>query len=127
MLAFVVRRLLLGLLIVWGVYTLAFFVVDAIPGDPFTGIQSPKMKPEDFARLRAHWGYDKPVVTRYFTLLQNLAHLDLGTSIVQKRPVLHLLGDALPNTLLLGGVSLLFEFVLWVGLGVLSAVRRGTS
>ena len=126
MAAYVVRRLLWGVLIVWGVYTLAFFVVDAAPGDPFTGIQSPKMKSEDFARLRAHWGYDKPVVTRYFIQLANLAHFDLGTSIVEKRPVLDLLRDAIPNTLLLGGTSLLLEFVLGVALGVLSAVRRGT-
>ena len=82
---YIARRLLWGLVIVFGVYTLAFFVTNAAPGDPFTGIQSPKMKSEDFARLRAHWGYDKPVITRYFIQLANLAHFDLGTSIVEKQ------------------------------------------
>jgi peptide/nickel transport system permease protein len=123
---YIARRLLLGLVIVFGVYTLAFFVTNAAPGDPFTGIQSPKMKPEDFERIRAHWGYDKPVVTRYFVQLGNLLQGDLGTSIAQKRPVSQLLADALPNTLLLSGTALVLEFILGVGLGILSAVKKGT-
>jgi peptide/nickel transport system permease protein len=124
---YIARRLLLGLVIVFGVYTLAFFVTNAAPGDPFTGLSSPKMKPEDFQRIRAHWGYDKPVVTRYFVQLGNLLQGDLGTSIAQKRPVSHLLGDALPNTLLLSGTALVLEFILGVGLGILSAVKKGTK
>ncbi len=126
MLTYLVRRLLWGVVIVLGVYTLAFFVTNAAPGDPFSGLASPKMKPEDFERLRAKWGYDKPVVQRYFIQLDNLVHGDLGTSITQKRPVSHLLADALPNTLVLSGTSLVLEFALGVLLGILSAVRRGT-
>jgi peptide/nickel transport system permease protein len=125
-LAYVVRRLLWGVLIVFGVYTLAFFVTNAAPGDPFTGIESPKMKPEDFERIRKSWGYDRPVVERYFIQLNNLRQGDLGTSIAQKRPVSHLLLDALPNTLLLGGAALVLEFVLGVAIGILSAVRHRT-
>jgi peptide/nickel transport system permease protein len=82
------------------------------------------MKPEDFELLRQKWGYDKPVVHRYFVQLGNLLQGDLGTSIVQKRPVSHLLGDALPNTLLLGGVALFLEFTIGVWLGIVSAVRH---
>lgn len=126
MLTYVIRRLLWGIVIVLGVYTLAFFVTNAAPGDPFTGLQSPKMKPEDFQRIRAKWGYDRPVVERYFIQLGNLVQGDLGTSITQKRPVSHLLADALPNTLILSGTSLLLEFAFGVLLGILSAVRRGT-
>src|SRR5262249_3386428 len=51
----------------------------------------------------------------------------LGTSIAQKRPVSHLLGDALPNTILLSGTALLLEFVIGVSLGILSAVKKGTK
>jgi peptide/nickel transport system permease protein len=122
---YIARRLLLGLFIVWGVYTLAFFVVSAT-GDPFAGIESPKMKEADFARLRASWGYDRPPLERYFIQLKKLASLDLGTSIVQKRPVLHLLGEALPKTLVLTVTALVLEFVIGVFLGILSAVRKGT-
>jgi len=148
-LAYVARRLLWGLLIVWGVYTLAFLAVDAAPGDPFSGIEQPKMKPEDFARLRVKWGYQRevvervetapgvfaertryeavPVWERYVKQLGNVVlRGDLGTSIVQKRPVTHMLGEAIPNTLILSGAALLLEFVIGVGLGILSAVRQNT-
>jgi peptide/nickel transport system permease protein len=59
------RRLPAGLLIVWGVYTLTFFAVNLAPGDPFTAKENPKVQEEDLARLRAEWGYDRPVFERY--------------------------------------------------------------
>ncbi len=65
MTAYIIRRLLLGLFIIWGVYTLTFFAVNLAPGDAFSGAENPKMKEEDFARLRAKWGYDKPIFQRY--------------------------------------------------------------
>ena len=149
MLAYVVRRVLWGVLIVWGVYTLTFFAVDAAPGDPFTGIESPKMKPEDFARLRVKWGYARavertvevapgrvettvayetvPVWERYLLQLKNLVvERDLGMSIVQKRPVLDMLLEAIPNTLVLSGTALLLQFVLGVSLGIFAAVRQNS-
>ena len=125
MAVYVVRRLLLGLLIVWGVYTLAFFIV-AAGGSPFAGLENPKMTAADYHRLEVAWGYDKPVVERYFIQLGNLLSGDLGTSVVLKRPVLHLLGEALPKTLVLTLTALILEFVLGVALGILSAVRKGT-
>jgi len=150
MLVYVVRRLLWGLLIVWGVYTLSFFVVDAA-GDPFATMESPKMTPEDFLRLRAKWGYirlvEKDVETspgvvekkivghepvraaeRYVRQLKGLVlDFDLGDSIVRKKPVLELLGEALPNTLLLSGCALLAEFLLGISFGILSAVKRNSA
>jgi peptide/nickel transport system permease protein len=126
-LTYVVRRLLWGLVIVWGVYTLAFLVVEAAPGDPFTGLESPKMKPEDFQRIRHAWGYDRPMGERYWIQLKRLGHGDLGTSVVQKRPVLDLLAEAIPKTLVLTGLALVLEFGLGVALGILSAVRKGTK
>ncbi len=72
MFAFVVRRLLIGLLIIWGVYTLTFFAVNLAPGDPFANLENPKMTKEDLERLRAKWGYDKPVLVRYFIHLGKL-------------------------------------------------------
>src|SRR5688572_21232047 len=131
--AYVLRRLLWGVLIVWGVYTLSFFAVDAAPGDPFDGIEAPKMKPEDFDRLRVKWGYlrevretvetapgvreertrleEVPAWRRYLLQLGNVLQGDLGTSIYQKRPVTHMLKQAIPNTLILSGTALVLEFV----------------
>jgi peptide/nickel transport system permease protein len=65
-LAYVVRRLLFGVVIVWGVYTITFLAVNLAPGDPFTGKESAKITEADLNRLRARWGYDRPVLARYF-------------------------------------------------------------
>lgn len=73
---YVVRRLLLGLLIVWGVYTITFFAVDMAPGDPFTGKESAKITEADLNRLRAKWGYDRPVIERYFLHLRRMFWAD---------------------------------------------------
>lgn len=62
----------MGLLIVWGVYTLTFFAVNLAPGDPFQNLENPKMTREDIERLRARWGYDRPVIQRYFIHLGKL-------------------------------------------------------
>jgi peptide/nickel transport system permease protein len=147
-LAYVVRRILWGILIVWGVYTLTFLAVDAAPGDPISGIEQPKMTPQDFALLRVKWGYARevtervetapgvvevrtryepvPVWERYAKQLGNLLRGDLGDSIVQKRPVTHILAEAIPNTLILSGAALVLEFVIGVALGILAAVRQNT-
>lgn len=70
MYAYIVRRLTLGLFILWGVYTLTFFAVNLAPGDPFQRLENPKMQKEDIERLRAKWGYDQPVGKRYFIQLR---------------------------------------------------------
>ncbi|MBI4563987.1 MAG: ABC transporter permease [Planctomycetes bacterium] len=74
--AYIVRRLAMGLLIVWGVYTLTFFAANLAPGDPFQNLENPKMQKEDIERLRAKWGYDKPVAVRYFIHLRKLLWAD---------------------------------------------------
>lgn len=66
MYAYIIRRLLIGLLIIWGVYTITFFAVNLAPGDPFTAKESAKVSSAALDRLREKWGYDKPVIERYF-------------------------------------------------------------
>jgi len=68
--AYILRRLLFGVLIVWGVYTLTFFAVNLAPGDPFANLENPKMQKEDLDRLRHKWGYDRPVLERYLLQLR---------------------------------------------------------
>ena len=72
MIAYIVRRLLSGLFIVWGVYTITFLAVNLAPGDPFTARENPKVQEEDLAHLRRAWGYDRPVLERYFLHLKKM-------------------------------------------------------
>ena len=63
--SYIVRRLFIGLLIVWGVYTLTFIAVN-LAGDPFTGGENAKIQESDLIRLRERWGYNLHPVQRYF-------------------------------------------------------------
>jgi len=74
--AFIVRRLLLGLLVIAGVYTLTFFAVNLAPGDPFSALENPKMQKEDIERLRRAWGYDQPIGTRFFVQIRKMFWAD---------------------------------------------------
>lgn len=79
MYAYIIRRLLLGLLIIWGVYTITFFAVNLAPGDPFTAKESAKVTEADLDRLRKKWGYDRSVIERYFLHTRKMFWADAET------------------------------------------------
>ncbi len=76
MYAYIIRRLLIGFLIIWGVYTITFFAVNLAPGDPFTAKESAKVSSAALDRLREKWGYDRPVIERYFVNTKRMFYGD---------------------------------------------------
>ena len=72
MYAYIIRRLLFGVVIVWGVYTITFLAVNFAPGDPFTGRESAKITEADLDRLREKWGYNLPRHERYFLHIRKM-------------------------------------------------------
>ncbi len=126
MLTTIVRRLLLAVPTAWGVCTILFFALHLAPGSPADHFISPDMPPDIRDLMEHNLGLDRPVLVQYGRWLGAMARLDFGRSFFQQRPVLEILLEVVPNTLVLTGVSLLAIFGLGVPLGVLSAVRRGT-
>jgi len=126
MLSFVVRRAAWGLLVVASVVVLAFVAVEAIPGDPFSALQSPKMTKEALDRYKASRGYGPQYSAwdRFRIYAGGLARGDLGKSVTQNRAITDMLGDAIPNTLILTGAAMLIDLLLGILLGVLSALRH---
>ena len=117
-------RLGQSVIVVFIVTTIAFFVVRALPGDPFA-FDSPRITPALRAQLRAQFGFDKPLLVQYGLYLWNAAHGQLGYSTLRNDSVSHVLARALPNTLLLAGSALLISLALGVVIGTAQAVRRG--
>jgi len=73
LIAYVTRRLLFGLFIIWGVYTLTFFLVNLAPGDPFLiDPGDPRFDRAAMERERERWGYDRPIHERYLVQLRGL-------------------------------------------------------
>ncbi len=127
MAAFVLRRLTGSILLLWGVVTLTFVLLQVAPGDPIDALVDPSFRPEDVQAIRTRYGLDEPVTMQYLSWLSGLVHGDLGISLRQKRPVAKIIAEAVPNTLRLSVVSFLLWLLAGTTLGVWSAARRGSA
>lgn len=119
----VLRRLAMLVPTVWLVATLTFALVVIAPGDYADTLDNPRLTAEARAEIRARYGLDQPLAEQYLRWLGAIATGDLGTSFFFKRPVLEVLADALPPTLLLTGVALLLDLLLGFAIA-LAAARR---
>ena len=121
------RRLLLLVPTVLGVLTLVFFLVHLIPGDPVELMLGETASRADLAQLRADLGLDRPLGEQYARFLGGLARGDLGRSFFYRKPVLAVIGGALPATALLAATAMAVAILVAVPLGVLAAVRRDSA
>ena len=123
MTAWLLRRLAAGIAIIFAVVTLTFAAVHLAPGEPFLPADGRPMKPEAVERLRRVYGLDRPLPEQYVRYLGALAHGELGESFSRRQPVATMIGNALPNTLLLAGAALLLDFTLGIAIGIFQAAR----
>jgi peptide/nickel transport system permease protein len=121
-------RLLQGIVAILLIATVNFMLVRAAPGDPVSVMagESGASDPQYVAQLRAQFGLDKPITTQLAIYLGNVVKLDLGFSHRQQQPVLKLIMDRLPATLLLTGTAFVLSLLFGVTLGALSARKAGT-
>jgi ABC-type dipeptide/oligopeptide/nickel transport system permease component len=123
---YIVRRLLLLPVILFGVSVLVFLVLHLVPGNPAQVIAGPDAPPETVAALEHELGLDRPLPEQYALYIGRVVQGDLGRSLRSRRPVLSDVMDALPNTLQLAAVAALITPLLAIPLGVFAAARRGT-
>jgi peptide/nickel transport system permease protein len=110
-------RLLHAVVVLFLVTTIAFFLLHFAPGDPFS-FDNPNIPVDVQNRLRAEFGYDRPLLEQYGRYLGNVATGNLGFSHLLRVPVTQALGTVLPRTLLLMGLALVISFALGILLGV---------
>jgi len=125
---YIIRRLLLGIVVLIVASILVFLMVHVLPGDPLwvvLGENYINYSQEELDELRHVYGLDKPLIGQYFDWLGSLLKGDLGESIVYQVPVIDLLKRRLPVTLNLAVLALLISTVCGLGLGVIAAIRRG--
>ena len=124
--AFLVRRLLLTLPILFIVSVVCFSLINLIPGDPATVILGPEASEQAKEQMRERLGLDKPIVVQYVDWLGGVLHGDLGESLVDNTPVSQLILQRLPVTLELALGTFLVSLTIAVVAGILSASNRGT-
>lgn len=110
-------RLLHAVVVLFLVTTIAFFLLHFAPGDPFS-FENPQIPVDVRDRMRAEFGYDRPVLEQYVRYLRNVATGNLGFSHLMRVPVTRALAIVLPRTLLLMGLALVISFALGMRLGV---------
>ena len=127
---YIIRRLLLMIPTLLGITIMVFAISRLAPGDPFTLAlgQNQELDAERSADIRAEmrrrYGFDKPLYVQYALWLKQTAQLDFGNSIKHRRPVLHLLKERIPITLMLNLIAFTIIYTLSLPLGTLAAVKH---
>ena len=119
------RRLAGSFLLFLIVLTLTFVFLCLVPGDPEVLLVSPTASAADVARVRAELGLEDPMPVQYARWMGAMLRGDLGESFATRMPVATVIGEALPVSLWLGGVSLTLTFLVGTALGTIQAARRG--
>lgn len=126
MLSYVLKRVLYGIVTLFTVMTITFFLMYLIPGGPFL---SEKAKSEEtMAALEEKYGLDKPVPVQYLNYLKNVVQGDLGLSTKQRgRTVNQIIGEAFPVSARIGVIAALAAVLIGIPLGAVAALNRGKT
>lgn len=124
MTAYIVRRVLISLPILFLVITLVFFAFQLIPGDPARMYAGEQATLEVLERVRQDLGLDRPVLVQYISYLKRLARGDLGQSFITRRPVAVEITSRFGNTVKLSIAAISVATILGIVMGVLSAVNQ---
>ncbi len=124
MLHYILRRLLIALPSLLGISVVLFTVLALAPGDPFEDLaNNPSVPPEVRMALRAQFGLDDPVWQRYLSWLGSMARGNWGFSFVSRINVDQLIGQRIPVTLAVIGLSQLLALSVALPVGILAAAR----
>jgi microcin C transport system permease protein len=139
MLSYVGKRLLLMIPTLFGVLTLTFVIAQFVPGGPVEQAISQmrhrsasgssmghELKPEQIEAIKRQFGFDKPPLERYFIMLRDYSHFDLGRSFTYSDDVSKVIVSKLPVSISLGLWSTLLGYLISIPLGVAKAVREGS-
>ena len=130
MAAYVIRRVLYAVVTMLVVSVVAYIIIQLPPGDYLTSyimrleMQGGEVTDAEVETLKREYGFDLPPHLRYFKWMANLLRGDLGRSFFYNRPVLELLAERLPLSLLVSLLALLFTYVVSIPVGIYSATHQ---
>lgn len=117
---YLAKQLVASLFVLFLVMTATFFLVKLAPGT-LSILADPTMDPGVVASVERRFGLDRPPVEQYLRWVSRMAQGDLGVSLVYGRPVIDMISERLPATLLLGLAALLVTVVLGMPAGIVAA------
>ena len=132
MLSFILRRVLIGLITIYTIGTLSFFIINLPSGDYLNSYiaelerYGQNVSRDEIQTLRNHFGLDKPVYVQYFKWAGNMLRGNFGLSLEHQRPVRSVIGDRLLLTVVLTLATTCFTWIIALPIGVYSAVRKNS-
>lgn len=125
---FLSTRLAMGFLTIWVTTIMVTLLIHAVPGDPVQIMyaQSQGTTPEQIDQVRRSLGLDRPIHIQYLMYMERLFQGDLGVTIRGGQPVLEVIFQRLPNTLMLAVTAMFIAILIGVPIGFLAAYREGT-
>ena len=128
--AYIIRRLLMGIVIILIVTVMIFLFMRLLPGDPLViyvnRSDMSNLSPEQMTALKHKFGLDKSMPMQYVSWITGIFHGDFGRSIYYDVEVRRLIAERLPVTMHLGIMAFILSSILGVSFGVICALRRGT-
>lgn len=121
------KRIVKGIITLFITITLTFLILRLMPSDPTTMLMDARMTEAQRQQMLVDFGLDKSLLMQYVTYIGNLFQGDLGISFMQKRPVLDIILDRLPWTLLLMAITQIITLLVGIPLGIFSGYRRGSK
>ena len=122
---YIARRLLVTVLLAWGVVTIASVIIHFAPGDVVQALLQEGAPSQELIQLRRHaLGLDRPYLVQYLEWLGGLTHLNMGMSLANERPIGPDIARSLPRTLELICAGLLLGTLVGIPAGILAAGQR---
>ncbi|MBW4470644.1 MAG: ABC transporter permease [Stenomitos rutilans HA7619-LM2] len=121
---YIVKRLLSLVPVLFGITLLVFGFLHFIPGDPAVALLGERATPEQLIALRERLGLNQSLVTQYLTFLNDLLHVQLGTSIMSGIPIAEEIRLRFPATLELSIAAMLVAGLVGIPAGIFAAVRK---
>ena len=123
----IIYRLVSLLIVMLGVSTITFALLHIVPGDPVEVMLGESASVADRQALRQDLGLDQPLVTQWINFQKDIVRLDFGDSLYSKKPIVTLIKERAPWTLLLAFAALAVALAIAIPLGTLAALRAGSA
>ena len=127
MLKYIIKRLLAGVLTMVVLITVAFFMMHAMPGGPFSPSEEKNVPKQVLERIAASYGLDQPVWKQYLNYWKNLLHGDLGISYKTIGTVNEKIAGHFPYSARVGGLAVIFSLLIGIPMGLIAALYRGKA
>jgi len=124
---FIARRLVHAIILVLITVTATFIALQLAPGDPLSHYYNPDIDPATMERVRHALGLDAPAHVQFLRWAGSFVRGDFGVSLSQQRPVVDILRETIPRTLLLTALAFVVQILIGVLAGTVAASRRGRA